>query len=194
VTDKVLDLSSRDRGTVHKMVSDHFAPLKDQPCWNVMQGHGSFLTMEFGEPALSIREYKRTVGKPLPGEHPTIAKRTAFVKGQWHLYIYRCHWNISLADGARVTSDSPREDVEKLLALLSGQKLSKVTVSTRNGSSLFEFDLGGKLQTMPLESPEQPGEPQESWMLFTGENVLSYRGDGKYAFHPAGKPTKDWFT
>lgn len=194
MTNKVYDLSSRERPSIHKAVSDSFSHIKDFPCWNVRKGHDSFLTLEFGEPLLTINEYQRTHGKPLPGEHPRIARRDTIVRGEYHLYIYCCHWSINLPDGTTVHSKSPREDIEKTLEQLSGQILKKATVAPRNGSSLFEFDLGGKLQTLPYEESTREGEPHDSWMFFETENVLTYRADGKYAYHPSKEKTKEWFT
>ncbi|HEY9789259.1 MAG TPA: hypothetical protein V6D22_02590 [Candidatus Obscuribacterales bacterium] len=194
MSDKIYDLASRERPTVHKAVADSFAQIKDKPCWNAKQGHGSFLTFEFGEPSLVVNEYQRTSGKPGPDENPKVSRRTATVRGQWHLYIFCCHWKITFNDGTEAASDSSREEIEKALAKLSGQILSKATVAPRNGSSQFVFDLGGKLQTMPYEENTRSGEPHENWMFFEAENVLTYRADGKYAFHPPDKTSKEWFT
>ena len=38
------------------IINDIFQPLYGKPCWQVKQGYGSFLTFEFGEPHLHIRE------------------------------------------------------------------------------------------------------------------------------------------
>lgn len=75
-------------------VGSVFAPLLGLPCWNVQKGQGSFLTFEFGDPSLQIRE---------PIESTTAASATILAWrrrrrrsirpiGEWHLWIYCCNW------------------------------------------------------------------------------------------------------
>jgi len=50
----------------------------------------SFLTFEFGEPYLHVLE-------PKPNAKTGIySKRRITVYGQWHLWIYCCHWDLDL--------------------------------------------------------------------------------------------------
>lgn len=71
-----------------------FAPLVGQPSWLVRQGHGSFVTLEFGDPELAVGQTRsRTVF--LPDRDPlTLTTRSAVVHGAWHLWIYCCLWSV----------------------------------------------------------------------------------------------------
>ncbi len=186
VKENVYEFSSRKKPTIHKIVADRFAKINDKPCWNPRQGHGSSLTFEFGEPHLIIEE--RNSKRSQYGK-----RRNATVRGEWHLWIYCCHWNISLEGRLAAHSESSREIIEIALAHLRGQILTKVSVTPRTGASSFEFDLGGRLETRRYEHFNDDGEPYPSWMFFDNqEHVLTYRADGKYAYQLSIKPTESW--
>ena len=137
------------------------------PGWNVKQGYGSFLTFEFGEPTLKVEEYQSG------------SRRSAHVRGQWHLWIYCCHWR-ALQHGAQLASS---EDSEKIIgqatAMLNGQKLLGVSVAPKEGRSTFTFDLGGVLETWPYGDDQT----EEQWIFLTEAEAFSYRADGIYSRH-----------
>lgn len=115
------------------------------------------------------------------------------MRGNFHLWIYCCHWTITLEDDFGAHSESSREEVAIALAHLRGQTLHAVSVSPKKGSSTFEFDLGGKLNTDPYEKPDREGNPYVNWMLFDNEKrVLVYRADGIYSDHPSNEANKEW--
>jgi hypothetical protein len=184
---KNIESLSEWRPSVHEVVAECFAEINDKPCWNPKQGHGSFITIEFGEPHLIVRATASPTDK-----HPE--RRIATVRGDWHLWIYCCGW-IIVQDGQQLAhSESSRETIGFALARLSGQILIRVSVVPETGASVFEFDLGGRLETSrQIEPPNE--EPDENWMLFDNkENVLSYRADGKYAYHHKDEITNEWFS
>ena len=63
-----------------------FQSLIGLPSWNVMNGHGGFLTIEFGTPRLEIRE-PRDVPNVLPRVRQLFLRRLVSLHGQWHLWI-----------------------------------------------------------------------------------------------------------
>ncbi len=70
-----------------------FSPIYGSPCWNVKPGHGSFLTLEFGQPRIEFHEpravnYSRSLR--LKQHH---ARRRVIIHGEWYLWIYCCYWN-----------------------------------------------------------------------------------------------------
>src|ERR1700676_478999 len=71
-----------------------FAPLIGLPAWFIQRGHGSFLTLEFGAPHLEIREPK--VVRPDMDERVAalLRRRQVSLGGEWHLWIYCCHWRV----------------------------------------------------------------------------------------------------
>jgi hypothetical protein len=158
-----------------------FAPVLGLPAWGVRQGHGSFLDFEFGQPALKVEEWQTKEGM----------RRSAHVTGEWHLWIYCCHWRV-LQDGAELAwSESTREEIDRAAARLNGQQLSGVTVDPRNGRSSFAFDLGGVLETWPYGDDLT----QQQWTVFNRGEVFGYRADGHYFRGRADTPPdqEQWF-
>lgn len=144
------------------LLSQCFEQVIALPCWNAKRGHGSFITMEFGEPTLRVRE---PTGK--------LTWRTVTPVGQWHLWIYQCEWRISERTVELAHSESPNDAIEKAIAALDGQRLSALpALDSASKGWLFRFDLGGMLMTIPYDDYDDPKSDQ--WMLYepTGD-VLS---------------------
>jgi hypothetical protein len=152
----------------------------DSPAWCVKQGHGSFLTLEFGQPELVIREPTQApLGAPAKMK-ARCARRLVTVTGDWHLWIYCCNWRITLNGALAAHNESPDGKIAFAASCLDGQKLVAVHRDSRPGSWLFTFDLGGTLQTWPYgEDPTV-----EQWYLFERKsgNVLSVRADDHVSY------------
>ena len=146
-----------------------------RPAWGVKQGYGSFLTFEFGEPKLEIKE----------GISPKDGmRRSAYVHGQWHLWIYCCHWRV-LQHGTQIAwSEDANEVIGRATTSLNGQKLLGVSVDCDAGSSTFTFDLGGLLETWPYG--DDPTD--EQWIILTDAEAFAYRADGTYLCGPSDTP------
>lgn len=150
-------------------------PILGLPAWGVKQGYGSFLTLDFGEPMLEVSEQR----SGLEG-----LQRSAYVHGQWHLWIYCCHWRV-LHDGAQLAwSEDNRDVIEIAACRLNGQKLSSTDIDPQRGRSNFRFDLGGSLETWPYG--DDPSDPQ--WILFADKEVFTYRADGRYKHSRSDEP------
>src|SRR3954471_5716533 len=109
-------------------VSSAFGPMLGMPSWLVAQGHGSFVTMEFGEPQLvfetpSIRPLR------IEGAPSRARVRRAHVQGQWHLWIYCCEWSLALEDVQLAHCESDDLRILRSLRVLNGQALTAVNVS-----------------------------------------------------------------
>lgn len=140
------------------------------PAWGVRQGHGSFLTFEFGEPKLEVSERESKRG----------LVRSAYVQGFWHLWIYCCHWRV-FQDGAELAwSEDSNETIRRATATLNGQKLLAVSVDAVQGGSTFTFDLGGSLVTWPYG--DDPTE--EQWTVINDGKAFAVRADGYYRHDP----------
>jgi hypothetical protein len=147
-------------------------PMIGLPAWGAKQGHGSFLTFEFGEPKLEVHE-RQSKEKGL--------RRSAYVRGQWHLWIYCCHWR-AVQDGEQLAwSEDGVEAIRRAAATLDGQKLLAVDVDPDKGRSTFTFDLGGLLETWP--DGDDPTD--EQWMILTDKESFAYRADGFYQHGPS---------
>lgn len=149
--------------------------LYGMPCWGVKRGYGSFLTLEFGRPHLRVREpYRSTAASKRVREAAT--RRLITVSGDWHLWVYCCDW--AVFNGSRLIGDSDsKRRIDRAASFLNGQRLVKAWIVPRGMRSVFEFDLGGRLETKPFD------RTSEQWLLYepTG-NVLSVRADCKYAY------------
>jgi hypothetical protein len=146
------------------------------PAWGVRQGHGSFLTFEFGEPKLEVTE-RQSAEKDL--------RRSAYVHGEWHLWIDCCHWR-ALQHGEQLAwSEDTEVLIRRAIATLNGQKLLSLSVLPDEGRSTFKFDLGGSLETWPYG-----GDPtEEQWTILTEAEAFTYRADGSYSHGPSATPS-----
>jgi len=146
------------------IIDDCLAPLVGLPCWQVKPGYGTFITLEFGDPHLEIREPKGT-----------LTDRAVTVRGAWHLWIYCCSWTIDDPDGTIGTAGDNNRLFRQATSYLDGQALTCASV-TSDACSTFRFDLGGSLTTQPYN------DDGEQWMLFQPNgDVLVVRADGMFS-------------
>jgi hypothetical protein len=174
---------------VMDQVREALEPLLGRPAWLVQRGYGSFVTMEFGEPAVEVGE-PRLRPLAIEGAPSRVMRRTAHVRGQWHLWIYCCLWSV-LLDGTELAgSESSDVMISRALAVVNGQALSGVHVRPANGSTQFAFDLGCVLATHPAPPGSYDDEPVEQWMLYQWQppdQVLAVRSDGTYQVSGLGQ-------
>ena len=158
-----------------RRIRQSFRPVLGLPCWGVENGWASFLTFEFGEPKLVIRE-------PYISDAPTkrvrarAAQRLVYPRGEWHLWIYFCAWKVTV--NSKVVADwTTKARSKRAPGILNGQILTGITPLRGGRGWVFEFDLGAKLETTPDD------RSSEQWMLFEPKDkVLSVRADKKYSY------------
>jgi hypothetical protein len=111
-----------------------------------------------------------------------LARRIASIHGEWHLWIYCCDWEVF--SGKKCAGDSStKTKVLRAAKLLDGQKLIRFSISPKEVSCVFEFDLGGRLKTHPFD------KEGEQWLLYEpSHRVLIVRGDGRYKYEPSNLP------
>ena len=143
--------------------------------WGVRQGYGSFLMFEFGQPKLKIEE------------HLSHSRRSAYVEGEWHLWIYCCNWKI-IQDGEQLAwSEDDENTIDRAISFLNGQNLVGINVPAGDGHSSFKFDLGGSLETWPYG--DDPTEQQ--WMIYTEDKVFSVNATSAYALSANATPSDE---
>lgn len=164
---------------IPKCALDEFvAPFIGQPVWGAKQGYGSFLSLEFGAPELIVKEWQSEErGK----------RRQAYVRGCWHIWIYCCEWRFSMQSQQIAWSEDCREDIARATGMIDGQNLIRVCTDPASGTSRFEFDLGGLLETWPVG--DDPTE--EQWFIYGPDEVFGYRADGLFSKQPADTPLDD---
>ena len=160
-----------------------FQRLYGQPCWNAKSGYGGFLTMEFGKPSLRISD---SSWPAMPGEAEGRARRVVRARGQWHLWIHSCAWQVFTGEkrvGHSNLRGSSKLPIERAARELDGQKLVQVTVGPHGATTVFEFDLGSRLEAKPYN------EISDQWLLYEPSGyVFALRGDGCYSHNPGNTP------
>jgi len=166
-----------------------FHRLYGQPCWNAKSGYGGFLTMEFGKPSLQISEPRAPLAGAAPAEASNRARRIVTVRGQWHLWIHSCAWQVFTGRkrvGHSNLRGSSKLPIERAARELDGQKLVQVTVAPHGATTVFEFDLGSRLEAKPYN------ETSDQWLLYEPSGyVFSLRGDGCYSHNPGDTPPEE---
>jgi len=150
-----------------------FAGVVGKRAWLVRKGYGSFLTMEFGEPHLEVRE-------PIPGSLARGLRRPSVtVRGDWHLWVYCCEWTITEGGAQLAHSESDDREIERVAHLLNGLTLLAVDVDPVTAKARFRFELETELTTATI------GPEYECWMLYAPDGrVFALRGDASYSIGP----------
>jgi len=163
-----------------------FSRIYGKPCWGVKQGHGSFLTFEFGESHVVVYEPVVTSRIVSPRVRKGLARRLAFARGQWHLWIYCCSWEVLSRGRSLAHSESSDSKIQRAADFLNGQKLVRFSILPRKLQCIFEFDLGGILKTWPYD------KKSEQWLLYEpSKNVLLLRADRHYKYGRSDVPGND---
>ncbi len=101
--------------STEKQAEKSYSAIYGKPCWGLRQGHGSFLLLEFGQPSLVIREPRRIESRNKKVVSRS-EQRIVTVRGEWHLWIYCCHWQI-LPKDAKMKAHSESTNRQIALAL-----------------------------------------------------------------------------
>jgi hypothetical protein len=161
-------------------IADLIRPAAGEPCWLVQCGYGSFVTMEFGDPQVEIGRPK-LMPVDIDGAPERTLKRSAFVHGDSHLWIYCCRWSITLEGRQLAHNESDDITMNRALAVLNGQILTAVEIGP-DSRTAFSFDLGCMLLTYPAPAGTYDNEPVEQWLWYSGAGqVATVRGDGTYS-------------
>src|ERR1017187_8707670 len=71
-----------------------FRSIYGKSCWDVKPGYGSFLTFEFGQPHLVVREPIAASTSAPAKVREALARSQVYPRGEWHLWIYCCDWEV----------------------------------------------------------------------------------------------------
>ena len=143
------------------IIDSVFQPVIGKMCWAVETGVGSSLTFEFGEPHWKvIREpYVSKSKKTRIIRHSQ--RRIVYVYGDWHLWIWSCDWRYFHNNTFIGDSDANKRELKQIALDLEGQALISVKL-IGVGITVFEFDLGGRLETNRYEEENEESEPETS--------------------------------
>ena len=149
-----------------------FFPIIGQLVWSPQAGFGTFLTLEFGEPHIVIREPISPSQETSPNVQRILTRRRVSIVGQWHLWLQHCQWEITTRNNQISSTQLHERAVASCLEELSGQRL--IGVKGEFGSPLefrLVFDLGGELHVVPAGEASD-----EQWTLFVRGSRLAVSG------------------
>lgn len=131
------------------------------PAWNARLGHGSFVTMEFGQP------------------------RAESGHGAYHLWIYGAAWRWETSDRILAACEDDREVLASTLEGLNTLAITEITIEQPSLSTRFDFDDGSRLLTFPVHSYL---EDYEHWMMFLPDGDVFTAGPGSdWVVEPANQ-------
>lgn len=147
----------------------YFRKVSGLPCWGVQSEFGTWLSLEFGEPRLDIKE-------AIP-DSKFLNRRRVFVKGPYSLWIEMGSWEL-YEKGSRPIfhSGQVRKQLRRAAARLSGQILIGISQSKRPVVTEFTFDHGYRLR---VTAYYRARKDEPLWHLYTKRGVISLRMDGK---------------
>lgn len=167
--------------TMANKIKEIFEPFLGQVVWKVRRGHGSFLTMEFGNPHLSAREPIITSHSSFEKVERNLHRRHIDIAGDWRLWVQYAEWNLSTEYGILTNNDLAGSPSDECLRDLDGQRLVRVDSGMKERSCVFTFDLGGALEIWPSASI-----PEEQWGLYGWEgDIVTCGHDGQLVFERA---------
>ena len=156
-----------------RLIRDRFAPLSGLPCWDVRQGYGSFVTMNFGQPHLDVTE-------PAPkAKSRALRRRRVTVSGEHHLWIEQCEWRIIEFEKEIAMSESDATDISRALARLDSQLLKEITIEPARGTCCFKFEYDMAFN-MCRHAEFEPADP--IWHLYSPGSVISYIASGRIEY------------
>lgn len=134
--------------------------------YNVKLGHGSFLTIDFGDPMEINVKTKKGMEK--------------FTRGEWHFWIYMCAWRIDKGNRALAGSNDSRDKIENVLKKIEGKKLVLFDLK-HSPDAVLVFDGKYELKVFNINT-----EDQDQWMIYTPDkNVLTVGPGNKCSYEPA---------
>jgi hypothetical protein len=124
--------------------------------WDVSTSKiGSFLTFEFGS--------------RLPPKRPNLKPY-----GEWHLWVYCCHWNVSLNDTIILNQGFSRILKSSIIDKLENRCVLSVDFDIKTFITTFVFEGGYIMRLIPNK------DNLIDWIFFTPEFVFTL------------KPNKTW--
>jgi hypothetical protein len=187
-------MSAREDCVLHGDAAAALRQVQGQVCWAPKLGHGSFLTLEFGRPVSVVRPAIEVAATASPRVAAILGRAAVHTHGEWHLWIYACHWAIRRADSDHDVASSDRTDAPDLpevLSSLARWPLSAITVNPDDASTGFEFGEPSKLVLRTW--PKVAWPLAEQWLLYAPDGtVLTVRESGQFSLGPADQAHDEW--
>jgi hypothetical protein len=143
-----------------ELVKDLFKKLKGIKPTRAVQGHGSFITIDFGR---DLSEQVKTRSGP----------PKTWYYGEWRLWVYMCAWRIDINKKPCAGSEDSREKIENSLTELAQRELNKVIILNDAFDSTLIFGNDLELHLFSFYTEER-----EQWKFFTPEKKVFIAGPG----------------
>jgi hypothetical protein len=154
------------------MQAELFRPLTGMLTWNCRRDHGSFLSLQFGAPHLSVREPIT----PSPGisarAAKLLARRRVSMHGDWCLLVLHCDWLLEI-DGKEFHSNlDDLSVVDEYMAYLDGQRLVSAELIESGKAVTMKFDLGASLKLEPSADGDATDD-DEQWAVYRADAIIA---------------------
>ncbi len=146
-----------------ELIYKHFKQMYGLKAKNVKQGHGSFITMEFGKEL----EFEITIRGKVERE----------TRGEWYFWIQMCSWRIDENFNPIAGCEDSRETIEKALKKIENKKLANIEILNNAFDMKVEFENSIIINLFSIYTEEE--DDGENWMLFTPERKVLAVGPGQ---------------
>jgi hypothetical protein len=144
--------------TPSSLLREYFSPLKGPLSWDATAELGTWLSLRFGQPRLTVREARPEAVSRL------LRRRRVFLEGGFLLWIEMGQWEL-LEKGRRLFhSGQSRRSLRRAAARLEAQRISRVEITADPVGTVFSFDLGSQLHVRPTEDAEAD---EALWHLYS---------------------------
>lgn len=134
--------------------------------WGAELGHGSFLTLEFGEP------------EP---DDPA--------RGAYHLWIYQCAWRIEHGTELGAGCYDSESRIAASLHRINGRTITALEIERPSLSTTFIFDDARLITFETYTEGTDYDDRPEQWMLFRpDQRVLSVGPGSAWRLSPGNQP------
>ena len=135
-----------------------FPQICGRVAWQAKRGFGTFITMEFGLPSLSVREARSI--QELDRRRKTrsarvLSRRKVTVSGGWHLWVQYASWKIVRKGSVIASSRMGEAQMDKGIALLDSQKLLAARFDGDRNCLSLRFEHGEELQLVQYKGVRQ---------------------------------------
>ena len=151
----------------------YFDRIARQPCWHATAEYGTWLSLNFGQPKLVIRE-----GNP-SSKSELMRRRKVTVQGDGLLWVEMGAWELREGRRRLFHSEQSRSFLRRAAARLDGQILVRLEVQTSPLRSTFSFDHGSVLSVWAHETNE---DDDPLWHIYGGRGCLSLLAGGKVEY------------
>jgi hypothetical protein len=149
-----MKLNNNDIEVLNKSVT----AIVGNKAWGIKIGHGSFLTIEFG--------------------NPIIGKSDRVIHGEWHLWVYLCSWRIEKDGRFLVGSEDSKDKMIECVKQMEGCRLESFQIFPQALDAILTFDKGLILRLFPVLSEDEDNEDSHHWMLYMPANKVLVTGPG----------------